>query len=111
VRFAMAATRGRALAPFLLALCWSVPALAADTDSDGMDDAWETLHFGDLSRDGTGDYDSDGMLDLEEHDHDLDPTVDDGSTMKTVIAIRTSSSSGTEVIRATEKTCLIPTTS
>jgi Tol biopolymer transport system component len=37
-----------------------------DSDGDGMDDAWEIAHFGDLSRDGTGDFDGDGMTDLEE---------------------------------------------
>lgn len=49
-----------------------------DTDSDGMDDDWEVLHFGNLSRNGTGDYDSDGLTDLEEYQHDFNPTVDDG---------------------------------
>ncbi len=42
-----------------------------------MDDAWETTYFGNLSRNGTGDYDSDGMLDLEEYTNSFNPTVDD----------------------------------
>ena len=37
-----------------------------DTDCDGMADAWEIANFGDLSRDGTGDYDGDGISDLME---------------------------------------------
>jgi len=32
-----------------------------DKDGDGMTDAWEVDQFGDLSQDGTGDYDSDGL--------------------------------------------------
>jgi hypothetical protein len=58
-----------------------------DTDNDGMLDAWENEHFGNLSRDGTGDFDSDGLLDLDEYKNGTDPTdtdtdndgVDDGT--------------------------------
>lgn len=39
---------------------------AADTDNDGMSDAWELQHFGTLARDGTDDFDSDGMSDRAE---------------------------------------------
>jgi YD repeat-containing protein len=38
----------------------------ADTDRDGMDDSWETTHFGNLTRNGAGDLDSDGLTDLAE---------------------------------------------
>lgn len=41
--------------------------LAADADGDGMADDWEILHFGDLGRDGSGDFDGDGPTDLEEY--------------------------------------------
>jgi len=37
-----------------------------DSDNDGMDDAWEQLHFQTLSRDGTGDFDNDRFSDLNE---------------------------------------------
>jgi hypothetical protein len=37
-----------------------------DTDNDGMPDVWENATFGDLTRDGTLDFDSDGYTDLEE---------------------------------------------
>ena len=37
-----------------------------DSDCDGMSDAWEIDNFGDLSRDGTGDFDEDGISDLME---------------------------------------------
>lgn len=46
-----------------------------DRDGDGMSDTWEREHFGDLSRDGTGDYDGDGILDRDEFLRDSDPTV------------------------------------
>lgn len=46
-----------------------------DRDGDGMSDDWEREHFGDLSRDGTGDFDGDGILDLDEFLRDSDPTI------------------------------------
>lgn len=48
-----------------------------DSDDDGMDDDWETTHFGGLTADGTSDADSDGLTDLQEHDHYLDPHLAD----------------------------------
>ena len=44
----------------------SVTVSSADSDNDGMDDAWELQFFGNLSRDGTGDFDGDGFRDLHE---------------------------------------------
>ena len=38
-----------------------------DEDDDLMDDTWEERNFGDLSRDGTGDFDKDGLKDLLEY--------------------------------------------
>lgn len=46
---------------------------AADSDGDGMPDAWELNHFGNLSHDGTGDYDGDGVTDLAEYRAGTDP--------------------------------------
>lgn len=48
-----------------------------DTDCDGMNDDWEIFYFGDLSRDGTGDYDGDGISDLDEFLNGSDPTAID----------------------------------
>jgi YD repeat-containing protein len=52
-----------------------------DSDGDGLDDAWEQLYFGNLLRDGSGDFDSDGSNDLNEF---LAGTVpnDAGSVLK-----------------------------
>lgn len=40
---------------------------AADTDNDKMPDEWETNNFNTLERDGTGDFDGDGISDLDEY--------------------------------------------
>ena len=55
----------------------SVAALITDADGDGMDDTWERDNFGDLSRDGTGDADSDMLTDLEEYTNNTDPNAID----------------------------------
>jgi pectate lyase len=55
----------------------------ADVDHDGMADAWELLHFGDLRRgdprDSRGDLDGDGYTDVEEFLNGTDPRRDDSS--------------------------------
>lgn len=56
----------------------SVRQAITDTDSDGMDDAWETTHFGNLAQTASGDFDADGMTNLQEYQHGFIPTVDDG---------------------------------
>lgn len=48
---------------------------ASDTDGDGMDDAWELQHFGNLDRDGSGDLDGDGVSDLDEFLNGTDPSA------------------------------------
>ncbi len=47
--------------------------VAADSDGDGLPDAWEIAHFGNLSRDGSGDFDGDGFTDLQEFLAGTDP--------------------------------------
>lgn len=37
-----------------------------DTDNDGLADTWEQLYFGNLTRNGAGDFDNDGFPDLSE---------------------------------------------
>ena len=48
-------------------------AAPADNDHDGMADAWETQHFGGLTRSGREDADGDGYTDLEEYLNGTDP--------------------------------------
>lgn len=51
-----------------------ISAARVDSDSDQLDDPWERALFGDLSMDGTGDADGDGLTDRAEHDGRTDPT-------------------------------------
>ena len=48
-----------------------------DSDNDGMPDSWETIYFGNLSRDGTGDWDGDGLSDLLECQMQTNPKLKD----------------------------------
>lgn len=48
-----------------------------DTDDDGMADWWEVYFFGNLGRNGAGDWDNDGLLDLAEFEYDTNPTNPD----------------------------------
>ena len=50
---------------------------APDTDHDGLDDDWELAYFNTLSRDGSGDFDSDGQTDRQELLAGTDPTDND----------------------------------
>lgn len=52
----------------------------ADTDADGLPDDWETEHFGDLSQDGTSDFDQDGLTNAEEFEANTDPVVEDSDS-------------------------------
>ncbi len=51
---------------------------ATDTDGDGLADAWEQLHFGNLSQAGGDDPDGDGYNNEEEESYGLDPNVSGG---------------------------------
>lgn len=58
-----------------------------DTDGDGMNDAWEMAHFGTLDRDGSGDFDGDGICDLDEYLAGSDPTAEDHApTVPTILS-------------------------
>jgi hypothetical protein len=48
-----------------------------DTDSDGMDDAFEMTWFGNLSQDGGADFDGDTLSNVFEFELGLDPTKAD----------------------------------
>jgi hypothetical protein len=58
----------------------------ADRDGDGMDDDWELLYFATLDRDGTGDYDGDGVTDLQEFKDGTDPTRSPGPGQPVLLA-------------------------
>ncbi len=53
---------------------WTVEVLE-DYDGDEMPDEWEVKYFLDLSRDGWGDFDGDGVSDSEEYFWGTNPTV------------------------------------
>ncbi len=44
-----------------------------DNDGDGLPDAWELQYFGNLNQTGSGDYDGDGLTNLEEYQRGLNP--------------------------------------
>ena len=48
-----------------------------DSDNDGMDDAWETVNFGDLNKTAIGDEDNDQLNNLAEYNYGTNPNVSD----------------------------------
>ena len=48
--------------------------LPVDTDGDGLSDAWELQHFGNLNQNGNGDFDGDGVNNLREYRAGTNPT-------------------------------------
>lgn len=58
-----------------------------DMDLDGLPDSWERMFFGDLSRDGSGDFDQDTLSDLAEYHAGCDPstTAIDDVTVQIVV--------------------------
>ena len=56
-----------------------------DSDGDGLLDTWELEKFGSLSRDGSGDFDGDGISDLEEFLLGSDPAIVDHAPTTPVI--------------------------
>lgn len=65
---------------FFLVGLMGLTAHAVDTDSDGMDDAWEQSWFGNLKQPADGDYDRDGRTNGEEETDGTSPS-DPGSTL------------------------------
>jgi hypothetical protein len=55
----------------------SITVNAADEDSDGLPDAWETQYFGNLAHGAQDDPDGDGLTNLQEYNNGTDPTVFD----------------------------------
>ncbi len=55
----------------------------SDADGDGLPDDWELAYFNGLQRDGTGDYDADGLTDGLEFRAGTDP-ANAGSILKVI---------------------------
>jgi hypothetical protein len=68
----------------------------ADSDGDGLDDDWEMAYFGDLSRNGAGDFDSDGQTDREEFLAGTNPTSD--ASLLRVLTLSSLSGGNTRIL-------------
>src|SRR6185295_16015551 len=68
----------------------------ADTDGDGLDDDWEVAYFGNLSRNGSGDFDGDGQTDLQEFRAGTDPT--NSNSIFRVLTVTPLGGGGTRII-------------
>jgi hypothetical protein len=55
----------------------TTPVVVTDADNDGLDDAWETRYFGDISATPGADDDGDGLTNLEEFLKSTNPTSRD----------------------------------
>jgi len=53
----------------------------ADSDHDGLPDEWEENFYGDLSEDGAGDEDGDGMSNAQEFEQGTDPMIKEATTL------------------------------
>ncbi|MBI5001839.1 hypothetical protein HZC31_00475 [Candidatus Woesearchaeota archaeon] len=70
-------TDGDGLSDYDEAVTYSTDPLDDDTDGDGLPDGWEVTYSFNPNHTGTdsGDYDSDGLTNLEEYEAGTDPTV------------------------------------
>ncbi len=59
---------------------------AVDSDHDGMSDAWEIQYFGNLSRNGTGDYNGNGISDLDEYKNGSGPVKGEAPGVPVIIS-------------------------
>jgi uncharacterized repeat protein (TIGR02543 family) len=66
-----------------------------DTDFDGMDDDWEIRNFGDLNQDANGDFDHDGISNLQEFLNGKDPKIAGQKVFFTASSTKVNKSAGT----------------
>jgi len=57
-----------------------------DSDNDGIPDDWEMQYFGSLDRDGTGDFDGDGISDLDEYLNGTDPASSNAPSIPNIVS-------------------------
>lgn len=57
------------------AVIFTVAAAETDTDADGLGDSWERMYFGNLAQTGAGDFDGDGITNLQEYQQGRNPTL------------------------------------
>ena len=64
--------------------------LTADSDNDGLPDAWELQYFGNLAHTAAEDYDGDGLTNLQEYQAGTDPNNrdSDGDGLPDSLALR-----------------------
>lgn len=67
-----------------------------DTDADGLDDDWEVAYFGNLSRNGSGDFDQDGSTDAQEFAAGTDPA--NSNSILRVITIERVGANGLTIV-------------
>jgi len=57
------------------------PQPVVDTNSNDIPDYWEMFYFGNLNRDGSGDYNTDGIIDRFKWQARANPTVDESENV------------------------------
>jgi hypothetical protein len=57
-----------------------------DSDNDGMPDDWEMQYFNTLDRDGTGDFDGDGISDFDEYLNGTDPASSNAPSIPNIVS-------------------------
>ncbi len=76
----------------------------ADTDGDGLPDAWELLHFGNLTATGAQDSDGDGVSNADEYRAGTNPNLNENTSSMPgsgVVVLKTMTGKFKKVVTAT----------